>query len=112
MIAGKVFVQARDKVVQRHVAQGAIDLACEAYGVNPVELLPSGRAPANVSLTRQVAIYLAHVVGQLSISQLSQEFERDRSTISHSCRIIEDRMSSPHVMYQFLIEFLAQVVSF
>lgn len=95
MSLGCLFIQNRDKVAQRHVAQAAIDLACEAYGINPIELLPSGRAAANISLTRQVAIYLAHVVGQLTVTQLAEEFDRDRSTVSHACHLIEDKRDSP-----------------
>jgi len=85
----------KDKVAQRHIAEAAINLSCEAYGITKDELLAPSRSQAHISLARQVAMYLAHVVGQLSLVQLSSEFNRDRTTVSHACHMIEDRRDSP-----------------
>ena len=95
MMTGRVDTHHREKVAQRHIAQKAVDLVCEAYGVNAAMVLASGRSQAHISLARQVAIYLSHVVGQLSMKQLSVEFNRDRTTVSHACHIIEDRRDGP-----------------
>ena len=80
---------------QRRIAWAAIDLACEAYGITPEEIISPGRSQAHISLARQVAMYLAHVVGELNLVQLSVEFRRDRTTVSHACHMIEDRRDSP-----------------
>ncbi len=80
---------------QRHIARLAIDIVCSAYDLTPDMILRRSRCQAHVSFARQVAIYLGHVVGQLSIAQLAQEFDRDRSTIAHACHMVEDRRDSP-----------------
>ncbi len=103
-MTGKIFIQHRDKVVQRHVAQCAIDLACEAYNITAGQVLRPGRSTAKISRARQVAMYLAHVVGQLSMVQVSEEFSRDRSTVAHGLHMIEDRRDSP--MFDQQISFL------
>ncbi len=98
--------QRKTKVAQRHIARAAIDLACEAYSVEASEIFQPNRSLAHISLARQVAMYLAHVVGQLSLRQLSEEFNRDRTTVSHACHIIEDRRDSP--LFEQQMAFLEQ----
>jgi hypothetical protein len=41
--------------------------------------------------TRQIAMYLCHVVLQISQSDIALAFGRNRSTVSHACHIVEDR---------------------
>jgi chromosomal replication initiation ATPase DnaA len=36
-------------------------------------------------------MYLAHVVGGLSMSEISRLFGRDRTTVAHACARVEDR---------------------
>ena len=55
----------RMRVVQRHISVAAIDVACDAFHVTPTEILSSQRSQQHISQARQVAMYLAHVVGQL-----------------------------------------------
>ncbi len=40
---------------------------------------------------RQLAMYLAHVVGGLSLSEVGRLFGRDRTTVAHACQVVEDR---------------------
>ena len=40
-------------------------------------------------------MYLAHVVGQLTLNEVSEHFRRDRSTVSHACINVEDSRDSP-----------------
>jgi hypothetical protein len=35
-------------------------------------------------------MYLAHTGFELSFAAIGQAFERDRTTVAHACRIIED----------------------
>ena len=97
-------VQDRARIAQRHIAKTAIDLVCDAYEVSPTLVLAAGRSQAHISLARQVAIYIAHVVGQLNLTQLSEEFNRDRSTVSHACHIVEDRRDS--ILFDKQMSFL------
>ena len=65
--------------------------AAAAMARLPVQSL---RGPARggraVTRARQVAMYLAHVVFGLSFSRVGVCFGRDRTTVRHACRLIED----------------------
>lgn len=86
-----VLLGCRRKIIVRM----ATEVVCEAHGVTHAELKADHRGDARLSLCRQTAIYLAHVVGQLSLNELAGLFGRDRSTISHACINVEDRRDSP-----------------
>lgn len=40
---------------------------------------------------RQIAMYVCHVVLQLSLSDIGAAFGRDRTTVGHACNVVEDR---------------------
>ncbi|RKE85613.1 helix-turn-helix domain-containing protein [Rhizobium sp. AG855] len=40
---------------------------------------------------RQVAMYVCHVAYSMPMGEVAQAFGRDRSTVGHACRIVEDR---------------------
>lgn len=88
----------------RHIARDAMEVTSEAFGLPIYILTANSRSKAHIAAARQVAMYLSHVVGQLSMNEVSIAFERDRSTVSHACHIIEDRRDSPFFDRQ--IEFL------
>lgn len=77
------------------IAQEAIEIACDAWKVSVFDLKARNRRRAHVSYARQIAMYLAHVVGQLSLAEISEAFERDRTTVGYSCHLVEDRRDSP-----------------
>jgi hypothetical protein len=41
--------------------------------------------------TRQIAMYVCHVVLRLSLSDIGLAFGRDRTTAGHACNVVEDR---------------------
>ena len=43
-----------------------------------------------------IAMYLAHVEGGLSLTDVGQHFHRDRTTVAHACRLIETRRDDPN----------------
>jgi chromosomal replication initiation ATPase DnaA len=47
--------------------------------------------------SRQVAMYLAHVVCGLSLTEVGRIFARDRTTVAHACELIEDRRDEPEL---------------
>lgn len=55
------------------------------------EVLGKERGAAPIAFARQVAMYLAHTVFEMSINRVAMAFGRDRSTIAHACHRIEDR---------------------
>jgi len=77
------------------------------FGVPAQALRSATRGRAHVALARQTAMYLAHVVCGLSLTEVGRIFERDRTTVSHACALIEDRRDEP-VFDQFL-ELLERV---
>ncbi|WP_244481192.1 helix-turn-helix domain-containing protein [Rhizobium sp. Leaf371] len=40
---------------------------------------------------RQIAMYVSHVVLQVTLTDIGIAFGRDRSTVSYSCHVVEDR---------------------
>lgn len=85
----------RRVTLRDRIARAAIELCCSAYGVSIHEMLLAGRSRASAAYARQVAMYLSHVVGGITLGELSAAFQRDRSTVGHACHIIEDRRDSP-----------------
>ena len=77
------------------VARMAKEIACEAFNVSLGDLNARDKRPFDVALARQCAMYLAHVIGQLTHAEVSEVFGRDRSTVGHACNNIEDRRDSP-----------------
>lgn len=71
-------------------ARLAIALVSAADGITVELLLALHRSPAPVAAARQLAMYLAHVGLGLSQSDVARAFRRDRSTVAHACRRIED----------------------
>ena len=79
----------------RVVARMSKEIVCEAQGISHVELHNVKRGGSLLTLSRQMAMYLAHVVGQLTLNEVAEAFARDRSTVSHGCINVEDRRDSP-----------------
>ena len=61
------------------------------FGFDQSALLEPTRGAPQVAFARQVAIYLAHVCFGLSFAAIGRMFRRDRTTVAHACRVIEDR---------------------
>ncbi|MEM8935361.1 MAG: helix-turn-helix domain-containing protein [Pseudomonadota bacterium] len=77
------------------IARMAKEIVCEAYGISHAALNAPGRGDVRLSLARQTAMYLAHVIGQLTLNEVADIFDRERSTVSHACINIEDRRDGP-----------------
>jgi chromosomal replication initiation ATPase DnaA len=67
------------------------DIVANVFLVEPVNLRQPTRGRANVALARQVAMYVAHVGYGLSLTEVGEVFERDRTTVSHACAVVEQR---------------------
>ncbi len=55
------------------------------------ELHAQSRSTAEIALARQTAMYLAHTKFGITYSEVGSFFNRDRSTVAHACRLVEDR---------------------
>lgn len=86
------------------IARMAKEIVCETYGVPHARMLADGRGDIQAAQARQAAMYLAHVVGQMTLSEISKAFRRNRSTVSHACIHMEDRRDSP--IFNLQVEYM------
>ncbi|MCH9808571.1 MAG: hypothetical protein K0U74_12640 [Alphaproteobacteria bacterium] len=93
--------------------QNAIRRIAIEYSVSRVFAIPADdlrsatRGRATVALARQAAMYLAHTVCGLSLTEVGRLFERDRTTVSHACALIEDQRDDE--VFDQLLELLERV---
>ena len=65
------------------------------FGVSLEAMRAGTRRSAGIAFARQVAMYLAHTVFGVSQGQVAERLGRDRTTVKHACRLIEDRRDDP-----------------
>jgi chromosomal replication initiation ATPase DnaA len=53
------------------------------------DLLQGKRGSENVALTRQVAMYLVHILLSRPMDAVALLFDRERTTVSHACAVVE-----------------------
>ncbi len=71
--------------------------AAAAFSVPLHELNAPTRRNARAAFARQGAMYLAHVAFSLSYTEVGRGFGRDRTTVAHACRLVEERRDEPAV---------------
>lgn len=69
----------------------ARDIVAAVMEVGEEEMLCPQRSRAPICHARHVAIYLAHVIFQVSLTDISHAFGRDRTSVAHAVRRIEDQ---------------------
>jgi chromosomal replication initiation ATPase DnaA len=67
------------------------------FAVPVAHLRAARRGTAPVAFARQTAIYLAHTVLGLSYTAIARAVGRDRTTVAHACRILEQRRDDPAI---------------
>ena len=78
------------------------------FGVQHEDLHLPRRGRAGIALARQAAMYLAHTSFSLTYAEVGTLFERDRTTVSHACRAIEDRREDP--LFDRALELLDRAI--
>lgn len=63
--------------------------------VTKLELTAKTRGKARICIARQCAMYLMHVAFSCTYCEVADFFGRDRTTVSHACRLIEDMRDDP-----------------
>jgi chromosomal replication initiation ATPase DnaA len=58
-------------------------------------LFKPSRGVAPVAFTRQIAMYLTHVVLGRPLTAIGEFYGRDRTTVSHACGLVEDLRDLP-----------------
>lgn len=82
--------QPRDDEQAIAYCDGVIDLVGAFFNVPTLELRRTGRTGLQVAQVRQIAMYVAHVTLRLSMRQVGAGFQRDRTSVSHACHLVED----------------------
>ncbi len=76
-------------------AQLAADVLGFALDVPPDAILSLKRGQPHAAAARQVAMYLLNTVFEMSLTQVAISIGRDRSTVAHGLRVVEDRREDP-----------------
>ena len=77
------------------LAQIIAATVAKVFNIDIAHLRATSRGQARVALARQVAMYLAHCAFRLTHAEVGQLFDRDRSTVSYACALVEDRRDDP-----------------
>ena len=75
---------------QNLLCQAIAEIVVKTFDIPADGFWGCTRGVAPVALGRQISMYLAHVVCGLSFTQIGIVFERDRTTVSHACCVVED----------------------
>lgn len=76
------------------------------FQVNAHAIHSRGRGTRPHHRARQIAMYLAHVIGGVTLTEIGRLFRRDRTTVAHACHVTEDRRDDHQ--FDFLIRILEQ----
>lgn len=75
---------------QTHQANIVISAVSLAFGLTELDFKNPKTHSTELRFARQVAMYLAHVVYELNHTHIANLFCKDRSTVSHACKVVED----------------------
>jgi len=67
-----------------------VRIVSRSSGVTPCEMFHHSRSRAPIAATRQLAMYMMHVILGRNLTDVGRFFGRDRTTVSHACIRIED----------------------
>ena len=73
------------------------ELVARTYRM-PITALHAGtRCRKSVAFARQVAMYLSHVCLSYPLKDIADHYRRDRTTVAHACRVVEDRREEEEI---------------
>ncbi len=87
-LLGNHFLGGGKRRITIDMVQGAVE---DFYGVAHKDLVGSTRK-RNIARTRQVAIYLCRELSETTLKNIGEAFNRDHSTVMHSCDMVADRL--------------------
>ncbi|VAW17718.1 hypothetical protein MNBD_ALPHA12-222 [hydrothermal vent metagenome] len=94
-------LRSADEIGDR-AASMLVRIVARAHNVTVAELFHHSRSRAPIAATRQLAMYLMHVVLGRNLTEVGRFFGRDRTTVSHACIRIEDMRDEPGFEQQVL----------
>ncbi|WP_416878647.1 helix-turn-helix domain-containing protein [Litorimonas sp.] len=80
------------KIIARQTHQAGLAIAAVAleFGIAEPDLIDPPCASPHLRFTRQLAMYLTHIVYELNPTHIARIFLKDRSTVAHALKVIED----------------------
>ena len=87
-LLGNHFIGGGKKRITIEMIQAAVE---DFYGVSHKDIVGRGRARSIVR-PRQVAIYLCRDLSETTLSNIGKAFNRDHTTVLHSCELISNQM--------------------
>ncbi|MFN4024038.1 MAG: helix-turn-helix domain-containing protein [Hyphomonas sp.] len=81
-------------------------LVAYALGLKAETILSAERGTPVNARARHIAMYLAYAACGMSLARVARAFGRDRSTVAHGCRLVEDYREDPD--FDLWIEQLSQ----
>jgi chromosomal replication initiation ATPase DnaA len=84
------------------------DIVCACFGISGRDIRSPGYARLEIARARQIGMYLAHVVIGLSLQEIGEGFQRDRSTVAHACHVIEDLRDDAE--FEHVIAMLEKII--
>jgi|SRR5690606_30679210 chromosomal replication initiation ATPase DnaA len=85
------------------------EIAAVLFSVPRKALLSPGRTSQAVSRVRQIAMYVCHVELGLGMREIGTGFSRDRTTVAHACRNVEEWREDPD--FDRVVHTIEQVAS-
>lgn len=80
----------RSTAVAHMICERVAAVVAQDFAVERATLFARTRSSPRDALARQTAMYLAHTVFAISFGQIGRIYGRDRTTVAHACRRIED----------------------
>jgi hypothetical protein len=100
--------EAEARAQLRRAAMLCVRLVALACGTEETALLADSRGSQSEARARQIAIYLLHTALSVPYGEIARFLGRDRTTVSHACRLVEDLRDEPVI--DTLLERLEHVL--
>jgi len=71
------------------------EIVALSFDLDPRKLVSRKRGSSAVSRARQVTAYLLHTTLSMPLTDIARELQKDRTTIGHACRMVEDLRDDP-----------------
>lgn len=84
------FTSSESRSPERKCRRITTSVAAE-FGIALADIESAARGSREAAFARQIAMYLAHVGFGLGFTEIGKFFGRDRTTVAHACRVVEDR---------------------
>jgi chromosomal replication initiation ATPase DnaA len=83
--------RSRQRMSADDIARLIVTLTAREFCVDSNTLRGRTRGSPRAAFARQVAMYVAHVTFALDFAAIGRVFRRDRTTVAHACRVVENR---------------------